>query len=103
MYAIFQSGAHQYVGAVDDVLRIEKIAGEPGDEVTFDQVLMVREDEQVKVGAPFVKGGKVVAKVVEQGRGPKIIVFKYKPKKHYKKIMGHRQDFTAIQVSAIKG
>jgi large subunit ribosomal protein L21 len=103
MYAIFQSGGHQYVATQDAVVRVEKLEVEPGQEITFDQVLAVRDGDELKVGAPLVDGAKVVGKVLEQGRAPKIIVFKYRPKKHYKKIRGHRQYYTAVQVSSIVG
>jgi large subunit ribosomal protein L21 len=101
MFAIFQSGGHQYVATPEAVVRVEKLEVEAGQDITFDQVLAVRDGEAFKVGAPHVEGAKVVGKVLEQGRAPKILVFKYKPKKHYKKIRGHRQHFTAVQISSI--
>jgi large subunit ribosomal protein L21 len=101
MYAIFQSGGHQYVAAENDVIRVEKLPLEPQAQVTFDQVLAVRDGEDFKVGAPYVGGAKVTGTVLAQGRGPKIIVFKYKPKKHYKKLRGHRQDYTEVRVTGI--
>ena len=101
MYAIFQSGGHQYAAAENDVVRLEKIEAEAGQEVTFDQVLAIRDGDEFQVGQPYLPGARVVAKVVEQGRGAKIIVFKYKPKKHYKKIRGHRQDYTAVAINSI--
>jgi len=103
MYAIFQSGGHQYAAAENDVIRVEKLQLEPQAEVTFDQVLAVRDGEDFKVGAPYVTGAKVTGKVVAQGRGKKIIVFKYRPKKHYRKIRGHRQDYTEVRVTSITG
>ncbi len=103
MYAIFQSGGHQYVATPDDVVRVEKLDVNAGQDVTFEQVLAVRDGEAFKVGAPYVQGAKVVGKVLEQVRAPKILVFKYKPKKHYKKIRGHRQAFTAVRISSIVG
>lgn len=103
MYAIFQSGGHQYVAMENEVVRLEKIEAEAGQEVSFDQVLAVRNGDEFKVGAPYVGGAKVVGTVLEQGRAPKILVFKYKPKKHYKKIRGHRQDFTAVKINSIVG
>ncbi len=103
MYAIFQSGGHQYAAAENDVIRVEKLQLEPQAEVTFDQVLAVRDGEDFKVGAPYVSGAKVTGKVVAQGRGKKIIVFKYRPKKHYRKIRGHRQDYTEVRVTSITG
>lgn len=103
MYAIFQSGGHQYAAAENDVIRVEKLQLEPQAEVTFDQVLAVRDGEDFKVGAPYVTGAKVTGKVVAQGRGKKIIVFKYRPKKHYRKTRGHRQDYTEVRVTSITG
>ncbi len=101
MYAIFQSGGHQYVAAENDVIRVEKLPVEAKTEVTFEEVLAVRDGEEFKVGAPHLAGAKVTGTVVAQGRGKKIIVFKYKPKKHYKKIRGHRQDYTEVRVTSI--
>jgi len=107
MYAIFQSGGHQYVAAENDVIRVEKLSGpaglpvEPQAEVTFDQVLALRDGEDFKIGAPHISGAKVTGTVLAQGRGKKIIVFKYRPKKHYKKIRGHRQDYTEVRVTSI--
>lgn len=101
MYAIIENGGHQYMVQENEVVRLQKLDLEEGQEVTFDTVLAVRDGEDFKVGAPYVEGAKVVGKVMTQGRGPKIIVFKYKPKKHYKKIKGHRQDFTAVQIEKI--
>ena len=101
MYAIFQSGGHQYVAAENDVIRVEKLAVEPKAEITFEQVLALRDGEDFKVGAPYVSGAKVTGTVLAQGRGPKIIVFKYRPKKHYHKIRGHRQDYTEVRVTSI--
>lgn len=101
MYAIFQSGGHQYVATPDDVVRVEKLDVDAGQDVTFDQVLAIRDGDAFTVGTPYVPGAKVVGKVLQQGRAPKILVFKYKPKKHYKKIRGHRQPFTAVQVNSI--
>jgi large subunit ribosomal protein L21 len=101
MYAIFKSGGHQYAAAENDVIRVEKLAAEPKSVVTFDEVLAVRDGEEFKIGAPTLAGAKVTGLVQVQGRGKKIIVFKYKPKKHYKKIRGHRQDYTEVRVTSI--
>jgi large subunit ribosomal protein L21 len=102
MYAIFETGGHQFVAQQDDVIRLPKMAVEPGESVQFEQVLAVREGEDFKVGAPYLENSQVEGVVVEQGRGPRIVVFKYKPKKHYKKIRGHRQDYTAVKITGIK-
>jgi large subunit ribosomal protein L21 len=103
MYAIIEHGGHQYRAEEKGVLRLQKIAAQPGEAVSFDKVLAVRGEEEVKVGAPYVEGAKVTGTVVEQGRGPKLRIFKYKRKKHYKKQAGHRQAFTAVRVEEITG
>jgi large subunit ribosomal protein L21 len=102
MYAIFQNGGHQYVAKENDVVRLEKFVAEPDQEVTFEQVLAVRKDDQFEVGAPYLSGAKITGTVLAQGRGPKIIVFKYRPKKHYKKMRGHRQDYTEVRIKSIE-
>ncbi|MEN6643359.1 MAG: 50S ribosomal protein L21 [Armatimonadia bacterium] len=101
MYAIFQSGGHQYVAAENDVIRIQKLDVEAQQEINFDQVLAVRNEDEFKFGAPYVAGAKVTGTVMAQGRGPKIIVFRYRPKKHYKKMKGHRQDYTEVRIKSI--
>jgi len=94
MYAIIETGGKQYKVAENDVIHIEKIEGEEGSEVSFDKVLLVNG----KVGNPYVKGAKVTGKILKQGRGKKIIVFKYKAKKNYHKKQGHRQAYTRVQI-----
>ena len=102
MYAIIQTGGHQYRVAVGDQLDVEKLPVEPGAEITLDQVLLVSDDDnQVTVGTPMVAGATVRARVVDQHRGEKIIVFKYKPKKRYRRTMGHRQDLTRLAIQEI--
>jgi large subunit ribosomal protein L21 len=103
MYAIFESGGRQYRAEENGVIRIDKLEVEVGDKVTFDKVLAVNTGEGLAVGAPYVEGAKVEAQVVETGRARKIIVFKYRPKSQYKRIRGHRQDFTAVRVTGIAG
>ena len=100
MYAIIQTGGKQYKAAVGDIISVEKLDAEVGSEVKFD-VLMTAEGEDVKVGTPFVEGVKAVAKVVEHGKGKKVIVFKYKPKKNIRKKNGHRQPYTKVEITAI--
>ena len=90
MYAIIESCGRQYKVAEGDVVFFEKLDAEEGKKVTFDKVVLVS-DKKVEVGAPYVKGVKVEGKVVAQGKGKKIIVFKYKPKKNYRRTQGHRQ------------
>ena len=101
MYAVFTTGGKQYRATTGDILKIEKLDAEKGATVELDQVLMVGEGEDVKVGAPYLKGGKVTATVVGQGRGKKIKVLKFKRRKHHMKHMGHRQDFTQIEITGI--
>ena len=101
MYAIVRTGGHQYKVAVGDQLNVEKLPVEAGEQVELDEVLMVSSDDQVTVGDPLVAGARVTATVVDQHRGDKIVVFKYKPKKRYRRKMGHRQDLTRLSISAI--
>ena len=83
-------------------MRVPKLDVEPGKKVTFDEVLLTSDGEKVKAGQPMVKGAKVVAEVVGHGRGEKIIVFKFKRRKNYRKKTGHRQDFTEIKITGVK-
>ncbi len=101
MYAVFATGGKQYRAVTGDILKIEKLNAEKGSTVELDQVLMVGEGEDVKVGSPYLKGGKVTATVVEHGRGDKIRILKFKRRKHHMKRMGHRQDFTRIEITGI--
>jgi large subunit ribosomal protein L21 len=101
MYAIIESCGRQYKVAEGDVVFFEKLDAEEGKKVTFDKVVLVS-DKKVEVGAPYVKGVKVEGKVVAQGKGKKIIVFKYKPKKNYRRTQGHRQPYTKVEIKSIK-
>jgi large subunit ribosomal protein L21 len=101
VYAIVRTGGHQYKVAVGDQLDVEKLPVEAGEQVELNEVLMVSSDDQVTVGDPLVAGARVTATVVDQHRGDKIIVFKYKPKKRYRRKMGHRQDLTRLSINAI--
>jgi large subunit ribosomal protein L21 len=100
-YAIIETGGKQYRVAVGDTLSVEKLPVEPGSGITFDRVLMVGGDGAAKVGTPLVAGATVQAEVAEQYRGPKIVVFKYKPKKRYRRRTGHRQSLTRVAITAI--
>lgn len=102
MYAVIKTGGKQYRVAEGDVLNVEKLNAEAGSEVVFDEVLTVVNDADVKIGQPVVEGAKVTAKVVEQGKGEKILVFKYKAKSNYRKRQGHRQPFTKVAISKIE-
>ncbi|MGD2128119.1 MAG: 50S ribosomal protein L21 [Lysobacterales bacterium] len=101
MYAVFKTGGKQYRASTGDILKVEKIEAEKGATVELDQVLMVGEGEDVKIGAPFVEGGKVTAKVVDHGRNDKIKIIKFKRRKNHRKQMGHRQYFTQIEITGI--
>lgn len=102
MYAIIKTGGKQYRVAEGDTVQVEKLAAEVGAEVTFDQVLTVVDGADVKIGKPLVTGAKVTAKVVEQGKAEKIFVFKYKHKVNYRRRQGHRQPFTAVEITKIE-
>ena len=101
MYAVFKTGGKQYRASTGDLLKVEKIEAEKGATIELDQVLMVGEGGEVKVGTPFLKGGKVTATVVDQGRRDKINVIKFKRRKNYRRKMGHRQYFTQIEITGI--
>ncbi|MEW6244428.1 MAG: 50S ribosomal protein L21 [Bacillota bacterium] len=101
MYAIFETGGKQYRVSEGDVIRVEKLNLEEGDTVTFDRVLLVSKSGKVRTGTPTVEGARIEAKVLEQGKGPKILVFKYKSKVQYRKRKGHRQPFTRVQIEKI--
>jgi large subunit ribosomal protein L21 len=103
MYAVVESGGKQYRAAENDVLRVEKLDAEVGAEVTLEHVLLVSRDGEVRVGAPYVDGASVVARVIRQDRGKKIEGFTFKPKKNQRKRYGHRQYFTELRVQSISG
>ena len=101
MYAVIQTGGKQYRVAKDDVIKVEKLAGEAGATVELDQVLMLGNGADTTVGAPLVDGARVVATVLEQTRGAKIIVFKKKRRKNYRRTRGHRQDLTVLRITDV--
>ena len=101
MHAIIETGGKQYKVAEGDTLFIEKLPAEAGDAVTFRKVLAVIDGDQLTVGTPVVEGAKVDASVVKNGRGKKVIVFKYKPKKGYRRKQGHRQPYTKVTIGKI--
>ena len=102
MYAIIESCGKQYKVAEGDVVFFEKLDVEEGKKVTFDNVVLVSDDKKVEVGAPYVKGVKVEGKVVAHGKGKKILVYKYKAKKNYRRTQGHRQPYTKVEITKIK-
>ena len=103
MYAVIETGGKQYRAAEKDVLRVEKLEANVGDEITLDQVLMLSTDAGVRVGAPYVQGAQVTARVVRQGKGRKIEGFTFKAKKNERRRFGHRQFFTELVVQSITG
>ncbi|WP_297435362.1 50S ribosomal protein L21 [uncultured Clostridium sp.] len=102
MYAVINTGGKQYRVQVGDVLFVEKLDAEVESMVELTEVLAVAKDGEIKVGTPVVEGAKVVAKVVAQGKAKKIIVFKFKPKKDYRRKNGHRQPYTKIVIERIE-
>ncbi len=103
MYAIIETGGKQYKVAAGDVVFIEKLDVEAESEVVFDKVIAIAGDDGIKVGAPYVDGAAVTAKVLKNGKGKKIYVMTYKPKKNEKKKNGHRQPYTKVQIDKIEG
>ena len=102
MYAVIEACGKQYKVTKGDVVFFEKLEVEEGKKVTFDKVVLLSDDGKVEVGAPYVKGIKVEGKVVAHGKGKKIIVFKYKAKKNYRRKQGHRQPYTKVEITSIK-
>ncbi len=103
MFAVIEAGGKQYRVAQGDKLKIEKIEAEDKVDFVFDKVLLVDTDKDVKVGTPYVKGAKVEAKILRDGKAKTVIVFKYKPKKRYRVKKGHRQKFTEVEIVKISG
>ena len=102
MYAIIESCGKQYKVTEGDVVFFEKLDVEEGKKVTFDNVVLVSDGEKIEIGNPYVKGFKVEGKVVAHGKGKKIIVYKYKAKKNYRRTQGHRQPYTKVEITSIK-
>ena len=102
MYAVVKTGGKQYRVSKGDQVKIEKIPGEVGDEVRFDEVLMIGGTPEVKLGTPHVSGASVSARILGQDRSKKIVVFKFKRRKGYKKKQGHRQAFTRVEITGIE-
>lgn len=103
MYAVIETGGKQYRVQEGDTIFVEKLNNSQGEKVNFDRVLFVSKEDDVKVGKPYVEGAKVEGTVLEQGKAKKVVIFKYKPKKDYRKKQGHRQPYTKIKVEKILG
>lgn len=101
MYAVIETGGKQYLVEKNDVIRVEKISVEPGSEIVLDKVLMTG-GESCRVGSPYLENALVRGEVITQGRGPKLLVFKRRRRKDSKSLHGHRQDYTAIKITAIE-
>ena len=101
MLAVIKTGGKQYLVIPGQKLKIEKLEKKDGDEVVFDQVLLVEKSNKVEIGTPFIEGAKVTGKVLSQGKGKKVIVFKYRAKTRYRKKKGHRQTFTEVEIKTI--
>jgi large subunit ribosomal protein L21 len=101
MYVVFQTGGKQYRASEGDLVRVERLEGPIGGEVLIDKVLMVGSDQEVRVGTPYVANAQVLGRIVEQDKGPKIIIFKHKRRKGYRRKTGHRQPYTCVKVDRI--
>lgn len=101
MYAIIANGGKQYKVKENDVLKLEKISAKRGATVEFDAVLMIKNGDEIKIGTPYLPHTKVFGKIVSEGRGDKVGITKFRRRKHYLKRAGHRQDFTAVKITAI--
>ncbi len=101
MYAVVETGGKQYRVQEGDVITVEKLGVEDGDKVVFDKVLVMGEGADIKVGKPYIEGCTVEGTAIESGKGPKIIIFKYKAKKDYRKKRGHRQPYTSVKIESL--
>ena len=103
MYAIIQTGGKQYQVAPGDTIQVELLAGQVGETVVIPQVLFVAQDDKVLVGRPFLDAVSVEGEILRQGRQRKVLIFKHKRRKGYRKLVGHRQPFTALKIKAVQG
>ncbi|OGL40997.1 MAG: 50S ribosomal protein L21 [Candidatus Schekmanbacteria bacterium GWA2_38_9] len=103
MYAIIETGNKQYKISEGDVIRVEKLEGNIGDTVEIRDVLLIKKDNETMVGSPLVKEAKIVGEIVETAKGKKVIVFKFKRRKNYRRKRGHRQYYTALKINQIVG
>ena len=103
MYAIIETGGKQYRVSAGDKLRLEKIHAEEGEQVSFDKVILLGKDDGPLIGTPYIDGAVVTAKILEHGKDDKVIVFKYRRKKNYRRFRGPRQQYTLVEFDGIKG
>jgi large subunit ribosomal protein L21 len=103
MYAVIKTGGKQYKVTAGDKLKVEKLAGEVGSKVVLDKILMLADGDAITIGSPLVAGAKVNASVVSHGRGDKVMIFKFRRRKHYRKTQGHRQSYTEILIEDVNG
>ena len=101
MYAVINTGGKQYKVSPGEEVKFEKLEGQAGDSVTFDRVLLTSDGENIKVGQPYLDNSKVIGKITHQGKNRKIVVFKYKKRKGYRRKHGHRQHFTLVKIASI--
>lgn len=101
MYAVIKTGGKQYRVSEGDLLEVEKLDGEKGSVISFNEVLMVSKDDDIRIGKPFVEGAVVLGEIVENTRGPKITIFKMKRRKGFRKKTGHRQSLTSLKIKEI--
>ena len=102
MYAVFQTGGKQYKASEGDLLRVERLDGKVGDKVVIKEVLMAADDRGIQLGTPLLAKAQIIGRIVEQDRAPKILVFKQKRRKGYRRKMGHRQPYTGLKIDKIK-
>ena len=102
MYAVIKTGGKQYRVSAGDQVRLEQLSGETGEQVQFEKVLLVSDEDQARVGQPYLEGAKVVGRILRNDRERKIVVFKYKRRKGYRRKKGHRQDFSLVQIEDIQ-
>ncbi len=101
-YAIFKAVGQQFKASEGDTIQVPKMEGEPGAKVTFDEVLLSSDGKKINTGQPTVRGAKVTAEIVRHGKGQKIVIFKFKRRKNYRRKTGHRQQFTEIKITGLK-
>lgn len=103
MYAIIETGGKQYRVSEGDVIEVERCQAQAGETVTLDRVLLLADGTDIQIGTPYIEGARVLGEVIENGKGKKIVVFKYKAKKNYHKKQGHRQPYTKIKIASLTG